>query len=227
MVPAPHAEPAAARSSPASSSSSGPRRPASAGCRWLFALLGVLAAGGPSAVADDWLLVPHTGLKFGGGTTLVDLETAAPEKKTPLGVAVMWLGPGIIGAELDLTLIPDYFDRENADLVTGSAVRTVMGSVILTTPLRLTRESLRPYVVGGVGLLHSQSEDLAGLFTFKSDLWGMNVGGGAIGFLSDGFGVRLDLRYYRNLSEETQPGVVFGSTRLTFWRASVGLVFRY
>lgn len=225
MVPALPAEPAARPSIPASSAR--PRRAGSAQCRWLFALLGAVAASGPPAVAADWLLVPHTGLKFGGTTTLVDLERAAPEKKTPLGVAVAWLGAGVIGAELDVTLIPDYFDRENADLVTGSAVRTVMGSVVLAAPLRLTRESLRPYVVGGVGLLHSQSEDLAGLFTFKSDVWGMNVGGGAIGFLSDGFGVRFDLRYYRNLSEETQPGVVFGSTTLTFWRASVGLVFRY
>lgn len=193
----------------------------------MLASAAVLTLAWPASARADWLLVPHTGLKFGGGTTLVDLETAAPEKKTPLGVSVTWLGAGVIGAELDLTLIPDYFDRENADLVTGSSVRTVMGSVVIAAPLRLTRESLRPYVVGGVGLLHAQSEDFAGLFTFKSDLWGMNVGGGVIGFLSDGFGVRLDLRYFRNISEEDQPGVVFGSTKLSFWRTSVGLVFRY
>lgn len=189
-------------------------------------VLAAAALAGAEPAGAEWLIVGHTGLKFGGSTTLVDLETAAPEKKTPLGLSVMWLGSGIIGAEVDATFIPDYFDRENADLVTGSAVRTVMGSVVIAAPLRLTRESLRPYVAGGAGLLHSQSEDLAGLFTFKSDLWGMNVGGGVLGFLSDGFGVRFDLRYFRNLSEERQPGVVFGSTKLSFWRASVGLVFR-
>lgn len=192
-----------------------------------LAFTALAAAASPSTAAADWLLVPHTGLKFGGGTTLVDLETAAPEKKMPLGLSVMWLGTGMIGAEADLTFIPDYFDRKNADLVTGSSVRTVMGSLVIAAPLRLTRESLRPYVVGGVGLLHSESEDFAGLFTFKSDLWGMNVGGGVIGFLSDGFGVRLDLRYFRNISEERQQGVVFGDTRLSYWRAGVGLVFAY
>jgi hypothetical protein len=176
----------------------------------------------------DWLLVPHTGLKFGGGTTLVDLETAAPEKKTPLGFSVMWVGTGIVGVEGDVTFIPDYFDREKADLVTGSSVRTVTGGLVLTTPLRLTRESLRPYLVGGVGLLRAQSEDLIDVFSFESYLLGLHVGGGAIGFLSDAFGVRFDLRYYRNLTSEDTAGVVVGdTTRLTFWRASLGLVFRY
>lgn len=187
----------------------------------LVAVLGVAAPAGA-----EWLIVGHTGLKFGGSTTFVDLETAAPEKKTPLGLSGMWLSSGLLGAEADVTFIPDYFDRENADLVTGSTVRTVMGSLVVAAPLRLTRESLRPYVAGGAGLLHSQSEDLAGIFSFSSNLWGMNVGGGVLGFLSDGFGVRLDLRYFRNLSEERQPGVVFGSTKLSFWRASIGLVFR-
>ena len=204
-------------------------RPRSAAGWWLvLGLLLALEGGLPARAGADWLLVPHTGLKFGGATTLVDLETAAPEKKTPLGFSVMWLGTGIVGIEGDVTLIPDYFDRQNADLVTGSSVRTVTGGVLLTTPLRLTRESLRPYMVGGIGLLRAHSEDLVGVFTFESHLLGMHAGGGAIGFLSDAFGVRFDLRYYRNLTAETTPGVVVGdTTRLTFWRASIGLVFRY
>lgn len=191
------------------------------------ALLLAVVLGVTGEARADWLLVPHTGMKFGGTTTLVDLERAAPERKLPLGVSVLWLGSGIIGAEVDFTLIPDYFDRSRSDLVTGSSVRTAMGSLVIAAPLRLTRESLRPYLVGGAGLLHSESKDLAGLFTFKSDLVGMNVGGGVMGFLSDGFGVRLDLRYVRNLNEEGTPGLVLGDTKLTFWRVGVGLVFRY
>jgi hypothetical protein len=190
------------------------------------ATLAAILTVAPTSAGADWLVVPHTGFKFGGGTTLVDLESAAPERKTPFGLGVMWLGAGIVGAEADVTFIPDYFDREGADLVTGSSVRTVTGSLVVAAPLRLTRESLRPYVVGGVGLLHSESQDLFGLFSFKSDLWALNVGGGAIGFVSDGFGVRLDLRYYRNISAEGQPGIVIGDTRFSYWRLGLGLVFR-
>jgi hypothetical protein len=193
----------------------------------VLAVSAAIVAGGTAPASADWLLVPHSGLKFGGETTLVDLEKAAPEKKTPLGVAGMWLGAGLVGAEVDFTYIPDYFDRKNADLVTGSSVRTLTGSVVVAAPLSLTRESLRPYLVGGVGWMHSESEDFADLFSFKSDLWAMNVGGGVIGFLSDGFGVRLDLRFFRNISEERQQGVVFGDTKLSYWRLGVGLVFKY
>lgn len=177
--------------------------------------------------AADWLVVPHLGLKFSGDTNLIDLEDAAREKKTTIGVSGAWLGSGILGIEVDVAQIPGYFERAEAELVTSSNLVTVMGGVIVTTPLAVTRESLRPYVVGGAGMIRATSKDLLNLLPFESNLVGMQVGGGALGFTSDRFGVRFDLRYYRNLSNETAPGVDLGSTRLDFWRFTIGAVFRY
>jgi hypothetical protein len=66
------------------------------------------------------------------------------------------------------------------------------------------------------------------LFDVNSNDWGLNVGGGVAGFFSDNFGVQGDVRYFRSL-QDNQPDdefdVALGS--FSFWRGTVGLVFRF
>jgi hypothetical protein len=59
----------------------------------------------------------------------------------------------------------------------------------------------------------------------NSNLLALDVGGGAIGFLSPRAGVRFDLRHFKNLSND-RTAVAFGTTRLSYWRLSIGLVLR-
>jgi hypothetical protein len=42
-----------------------------------------------------------------------------------------------------------------------------------------------------------------GLFDVNSSDFGVNVGGGVIGYLWDHVGLRADIRYFRDLSETT------------------------
>jgi hypothetical protein len=115
--------------------------------------------------------------------------------------------------------------------VTKGSITTLMGNVILTVPLAVTREGLRPYVTGGFGLLHGGpqgiSRNLAEFYTTDRDLLGVNIGGGAIGFVSARTGVRFDVRHFRSLARGGDTFSVDRDSRISFFRASIGVVVRY
>lgn len=197
-------------------------------CVRLLTLLWLFLWPFPAAADADWLLTPFIGLKFAGETNLVDLEKGAGETKLTLGGSVGLLGDGLVGAEIDLGYSPRFFERSNrAGLVRRSSVATLMGNIIVAVPRNVTRESLRPYLVGGLGLIHAETEDVLDALRIDSNLLGLTVGGGVIGFLTDRTSLRLDIRHFKNLSRQREPIVGFGTTRLSFWRASAGVMLRY
>ena len=194
-------------------------------CRAVLAVL-FLCAGAPEARAD-FLITPFIGSAFGGNTTLLDLDIgAAGSKHWTFGGSVAWLSNHVLGVEADFAMVPGFFENSNdTGLITGSRVTTLSGNVIAAMPLSVSRESLRPYVSGGLGLMHVTAEDLIGLN--ESGNWlGFQVGGGAIGLITDRAGVRFDLRHSRSLSRDT---TLRGdrTSKLSFWRATVGVTFRY
>jgi hypothetical protein len=198
--------------------------------RWRVRLVLVVSAllTLPRDTAADWLIVPHVGAVFGGDTTIVDLDHGANSKKFTFGGSIAWLTDGIVGLEGDVGQTPHFFERGTGSaLVLDSAVTTATGGVIVTVPLSVTRESLRPYLVGGVGLMHARSSDVVGLFSFNSRLLAMSLGGGAIGLITPRTGLRFDLRQFRSLSGDATATTTSGTTRLSFWRATAGLVVRY
>jgi hypothetical protein len=83
---------------------------------------------------------------------------------------------------------------------------------------------------GSVGLLHARVAS-AQLATANSSLFGMNIGGGAIGPLTPRTSVRFDLRYFRNLSHDEESenfrDLAGNPANLSFWRGTVGLSFRF
>ena len=150
----------------------------------LALLLCLLASCTARPAAADWFFVPFSGATFGSETNYVDLDSAAGRTNVVFGVSAGVIGRGFLGLELDSGIAPGFFEREGSDLVTSSRVTTVMGNVIVTTPLSFSGEGLRPYVVGGLGLLHAASDDFSDVFTFRRDLLGMTVGGGATGYFT-------------------------------------------
>jgi hypothetical protein len=196
----------------------------------------VLSMASAAPARADWHVIPFVGVTFGGTTNLALLESAASETKLTFGGAVSVIGSGIFGIEGEFGYLPGFFERDTSlpplqqntppPPVTRGGVWTLMGNLVVAVPERWTGYSLRPFVSGGVGLMHVSARDPAiELFPVNSNLLGMNVGGGAVGFLSDRYGLRLEIRYFRNLSgDETADS--FGSTRLSYWRGNVGLVIR-
>lgn len=175
----------------------------------------------------DFLITPYVGSVFGGSTTLLDLDTgAAASKHWTFGGSAAWLSDRILGVEADFSMVPGFFQNSGGTgLVIGSRVTTLTGNVIAALPLSVTRESLRPYVVGGLGLLHASAEDLINLN--ESGNWlGLQLGAGAIGLITNRAGVRFDLRHSRALSRDT---TLRGerTSKLSFWRATFGVTLRY
>jgi hypothetical protein len=201
--------------------------------RRLLVLISVAWLQAASASAD-WLFTPFIGYKFGGTSrpspTFVDLEASEGRRKVTLGGSVALLSDGILGIEADYSFIPGYFQGDMSEIsVVSSGVTTLTGNVIVAVPLSVTQYSLRPYVIGGVGLIRVRSDvvDPPGpLFGVSENLFGLNVGGGAIGGLTTRTSLRFELRHFINLGGE-QNVVGFGRARLSFWRATVGVAFRY
>ncbi|HEY7500394.1 MAG TPA: hypothetical protein VH740_17870 [Vicinamibacterales bacterium] len=194
--------------------------------------VGILIPGLPARAAADWQIAPFLGITFHGETTLLDNESAVGKADWSVGAAVTMLGAGPIGVEGLALYTPGFFQQDNPppdrpDVVSSRAF-ALMGNVVLATPRKWTEYGLRPYVSGGLGLLNASSKDEFNLLPVKTNLLGYNVGGGAVGFLTDRAGLRFDLRYFSNLRPSTsEEQIALGRVQLSYWNASVGVVFRY
>ena len=179
------------------------------------------------ALAADKQIRPFVGVTFGGGTTFVDLEDASGKANLVVGVNAALLGE-IVGVELDLADAPGFFQSGGRHLVLSSRVATVTGNVVVAVPRRLTEYALRPYFVGGVGVMNVRIADYFGVLEVTKTMPALDVGGGAIGFLTNRIGVCWDVRRFASLAGSAQErGVSFGEEQISFWRASMALVVRY
>jgi hypothetical protein len=181
----------------------------------------------PSTAAADWLLTPFIGSSFAPETTLLIFEEGAGRTLT-LGGSAALLTDGIFGLEADFGHTPGFFEGDDPlGLVLSSRVTTLTGNVIVAVPLSITRESLRPYVVFGAGLLQARSKHAGGLFPVDQNLLGVDIGAGAIGMVTPRTGLRFDVRYIKAASGADGPFARPGLSRLSFWRGTAGFVIRY
>ena len=203
---------------------------------FLIGMLAVLAlAAAPSSVSADWYLTPFVGGNFGGNANFGgdnDFEDQV-ERRVDLGASLGWMGNGIAGFELDFGWSPNFFQNTTGPgnfKFGDSNVTTLMGNLVLGVPIGgQTGGGLRPYVIGGAGLLRS---NISGSTFFKdltSNDFGVDVGGGLHGYFNDRVGLRGDLRYFRLLqdNEPSANDLDIGLANFNFWRASIGVTFRF
>ena len=184
----------------------------------------------PSAARADYFLVPFAGVKFGGSTSIIDLELAAGTKKLVLGVAALKLDDGILGYEVEFGNISGYFGNDDLalphpDVKPGSYVTDLTGSIVLALPPGVTGGGLRPYAVIGGGLIHAEAEDLFEVFQVRRTMPAINLGIGAIGLITPTVGVRFDVRHLRSLSKDASFGLV--GRRIAYSRFTLGLLLRF
>ena len=88
--------------------------------------------------------------------------------------------------------------------------------------------AVRPYVVGGVGLLRTNVQDFKQVFSVntKND-FGLDVGGGVMGFFSKNVGLRGDVRYFRGFRGSTTNAAGVGLSDFKFWRGSLGVALKF
>jgi len=206
------------------------RRPASphtAALRWLLLVAACLIVS-PAPARADWQFAPFFGYSFNGETTLVTPEALGDLKiRWSIGGTVTLIGRGPFGVEGLVLVVPHFFEAGNVGAVSSSRTYAVMGNVVLAAPQRWNEYGLRPFVSAGLGLMHAtQRTTQAAAFPLNQNLLGYNVGGGAVGFLSDHTGLRFDLRYYDSLSR-TNETIALGPVRLRYWTGTVGVVLKY
>jgi Outer membrane protein beta-barrel domain len=192
--------------------------------------MAILAFARPAAA--QWQLAPFIGLTLGGSTTFNDPENAATGRKFARRHAVfgasmtrMWRGP--VGLEGLFLYVPGIFDRDDLTEVTSSRTLAAMANVVVTIPRSWSEHGLRPFVSGGFGLLHVAQQDPLDLFPIRRNVLGYDVGGGAVGFITDRTGVRFDLRRFSYVRSAEPTGVSFDRETMNYWTATVGVVFRY
>jgi hypothetical protein len=179
----------------------------------------------PARASAEWNIKPFVGLTFGSDTTLV-LEQEGGDPNLVYGVGVAFLGD-TLGIEGEFGFAEGFFESGTQGLVSRSSVTTLTGNVVVTFPRRLTQYTLRPYVVGGLGVLRVRRDDVVSVFRLKSNLAAFDVGGGVTGFLTDEIGLSWDVRYFRALpGQDLGPGQSFGDARLSFWRVTMSVVLR-
>jgi hypothetical protein len=193
-------------------------------------LVSLVLCGSTASARADWLFTPFFGSTFAGSTVLPDLEQSAGGAHLIFGGEAGWWSSGVFGIETDFAFVPAFFERTQGVLVTESNVLTLGMDVVVATPLSVTRESLRPYLIGGLGWMHSSIEERQGLFP---ELFGraqnsaaVNVGGGAMGFFTPRTGVRFEVRHFRSLKRDTDVLTGESGSLLSYWRATVGVVIK-
>jgi opacity protein-like surface antigen len=177
----------------------------------------------PAPARADWLFTPNVGAGFGGD--------ASGREHLTYGASIGWMGAGIFGFEADLAYTPEFFesDDDDIDLFSGSNVTSFMANALVGIPIGgQAGAGFRPFVSGGIGVLQTQVEGADDLFEVNNNEFGVNVGFGAMGFVSDHVGIRGDIRYYRALTDpepDNEFDIDFGD--FDFWRGTVGVTFRW
>jgi opacity protein-like surface antigen len=193
-------------------------------------LLLVVLCSSPREARAQYLITPFVGGAFARQTTFftgTGFEQGEGSTHVIFGGAAGWLSSGILGFEGEFAYSPHFFEGDDPlDIILGSYILTATGNVIVTVPLSVSEYSLRPYVIGGLGLTRSAVSYLGTVDPVDDNSMAFNVGAGAIGFLTPRTGVRFELRHFRTFDREPSEVSADVSSKLSFWRATVGVVIR-
>jgi hypothetical protein len=183
----------------------------------LILLATVAGVSAPTLAHADAYLSPFLGVNFGNNSG---------NGRMNVGADVGWMGAGIIGLEADFGYAPGFFG--NKGTYGSNSVMDLMGNVILAAPIGGQHGvGIRPYVTVGGGLLRSKVDGPVGATAIVSDGAGLDAGAGIMGYMGEHFGLRGDVRYFRNLHDNSSANnlnIDFGAFH--YWRAALAIVIR-
>ena len=184
------------------------------------------------------------GAWFGSAFVGSSFGQSADEGSVDFGGALGYTS-GWLGAEFLAGFTPN-FQLRNSLFVDEPQVNSYMFNLMAGAPIGPSK-NWQPFVSGGFGVVTLRSDDLSGDISndfeenFRSDdsQFGGNVGFGVMGF-GQNVGIRADVRYFRAFGDNAlenalnlNPNTFNDDTRinilpgLDFWRANVGLAFRW
>jgi opacity protein-like surface antigen len=191
------------------------------------ASLFIITAAAPRPASADWLFTPFIGSTFGGSA---NIGGGIPTSKSDFARKLNWgaslSGGGPVAFELDFSYSPNFFggDTSEVSLLGDGNVTTLTGNV----RVGVSAGPVRPYAVGGVGLIRAKVDDPAQFFSSPSTSdFGMDIGGGVDAFFSHSVGIRGDLRYFRSFQKDDSSAVDLSLGSFNFWRGVVGITFKF
>ncbi len=200
------------------------------------AVCAVAFAAAPSTASADWLITPFVGWNFHGSADVSGNGGQSFSNqfahKVDYGVSASQMGKGVVGWEVDFGYSPNFFANTKVNgfqFTNTSNATTLTGNVIVGIPVGSSYAAqIRPYAVGGVGLIRTNVQDAAGFFnvTTKND-FGFDLGAGAMAFFNQNVGIRGDVRYFRGFRGTNSNDVGLGLSNFNFWRGSVGVTFKF
>lgn len=184
----------------------------------IVALMLILVHAVPSPAAADWFLTPYV------GGALFDITDS--RFRPSVGGSFLWFGP-VAGVELDVNATPDFLKGANAIALEKSSLFSLMGNAVVQFPTRSNR--VKPYVVAGVGLMHTSATTVDGVVDSSRSHFGFNAGGGLTAFLSPRVGLRADVRYFRAVQSDdaAAESAALGLEPVQHVRAALGLTLRF
>jgi hypothetical protein len=146
--------------------------------------------------------------------------------KPHVAFGVNGLGVGqVFGIEGDVSFAPGFFQAKRQQLILGSSVTTATANLVVAFPRRWSQYTLRPYAVGGGGVMRVHIDDVNGVLAVDSSLGTVDFGGGVTGFLTDRVGVSWDVRYFRSFGGDSR-GFSIGNEQMSYWRAMMAVAIR-
>ena len=178
----------------------------------LAAIVVAVMACAPADARAQGFISPFIGFDFGGDSGCA-AASDCEDKNSNIGVAFGSMGT-VFGFEAEFAYAREFFgDTPTRD----SNVLTFMTNVMIGPKIG----PVRPYVVGGVGLVKSHVE-LTGPSLFESDnnSFGWDMGGGLMLFFGEHVGVRGDLRWFSTFENHSFLGGLLVAWALAAWHLS-------
>jgi hypothetical protein len=182
-----------------------------------------------------WFAAAHIGSDF---------AQSADDSSVDFGGALGYTS-GWFGGEFLAGFTPN-FQMRNRLFVDEPQVNSYMFNLMAGVPVG-REKNWQPFVSGGIGAITLRSDDLSGEgdndfsenFTSDDSQFGGNIGFGVMGF-AENVGIRGDVRYFRAFGDNAlenalnlNPNTFDDSSPinllqgLDFWRANIGLAFRW
>ncbi len=162
----------------------------------------------------ETFVTPFAGATFGKD---------APTSKFSTGVSLTSMD-NVAGLEIELGYTPDFFNQQRGDaIVSNSNVTSLMANLVIGPG----HGPVKPYVVGGVGLLRSHVGGGGSFFdSITTNDWGVDLGAGILVRIGRGVDVRGDLRYFRSLQKSDPGSFSLALGNFDFYRGTIGVAFR-
>jgi Outer membrane protein beta-barrel domain len=177
-----------------------------------------LVVGASSAARAETYITPFIGYNFGADAGCPQGVRNCEDKKTNVGVGIGSAG-ALLGLEEEFAYSSKFFGDTPG---VSSSVMTLMTNLMAGPKILF----VRPYVVGGVGLIKTRVQLAPTSLLTTDNNFGWDVGGGVI--LSGAhIGVRGDIRYFHGAQNLTFLGFNLSDLKLDFGRASAGLVLTF